>query len=243
MTFARKPIAAGAPSAQIKKALTRDDGSELTGEWDEAQLTAMNCCIFNALRGDQLISIDFTSSDVTLRQSAGLVDAAYKRIDNPLKIDGAEAVTAAKTFAKTRPPPVDPCSLLSRTEVEALIGPLAGDAASHGTDECTNPVAPLNGVPRAYDLNVKWDGGYAQWRSTAFIGDLAGSAMRIGDGKPAAESEKLIEALVSADTWSHAGVVYNDFVIVKKDVLLKLDMRLLDHAAARNLLAAAARKF
>lgn len=54
------------------------------------------------LRGDQLITIDFTASPATLRQAAMLVDSAYKRIAKPLKIDGGASVEAAKGEADSK---------------------------------------------------------------------------------------------------------------------------------------------
>jgi len=61
-------------------------GAELAGEWDEASHMAMTCCIFMAMRGDQLITIDFTATPATLRQAATLVDSAYKRMEQPLQV-------------------------------------------------------------------------------------------------------------------------------------------------------------
>jgi hypothetical protein len=242
MGFGKKLVGAGAPNAAIKKAFTLDDGTELAGEWDEAQLMAMTCCIFNALRGDQMISVDFTGSDATLRQAAGLVDAAFKRIDKPLKIDGGAGLDAARALINTRPKPVDVCTLLTRAEAEAIIGPLSGDPVSHGTDECTYPVPPINGVPRVYDLNVKWDGGYAKWRTLPHIVNMVGNAMAIKGDTQSPEPANAEEAPGPGDAWAHAGVVFNDFVIVKKDVEVRLDLRGLDRDAGRRLVAAAARK-
>ena len=109
----------------VKKNFKLDDGTEITGEWDEASLTPMNCCIFSGLRGDQLVTIDFTASPATLRQAATLVDSAYKRMVQPLKIDGGAGVEAAKALQNTRPKPVDVCSILTRAEVEAILGTLS----------------------------------------------------------------------------------------------------------------------
>ena len=60
----------------------------------------MNCCIFSGLRGDQLITIDFTASPATLRQAATLVDSAYKRMEQPLKIDGSAGVGGSQGTGK-----------------------------------------------------------------------------------------------------------------------------------------------
>ena len=40
---------------QKKGVLKLGDGSELTGEWDEAKV--VNCCTFIAMRGDQLVTV------------------------------------------------------------------------------------------------------------------------------------------------------------------------------------------
>jgi hypothetical protein len=82
----------------VKKNFTLDDGTELSGGWDEASLTPMNCCIFSGPRGDQLITIDFTASPATLHQTATLVDSADKRMEQPPKIDGSGGVAAAKAL-------------------------------------------------------------------------------------------------------------------------------------------------
>src|SRR5262249_55842682 len=121
----------------VHKNFQLDDGTELSGEWDEASLTPMNCCIFNALRGDQLLAIDFTGTRLSLRQVAPLLDAAFKRMDKPLHINGNAAVAAALALDKTRPKPVDVCTLLTRAEVEAIVGPLGADPAGKGHDSCT----------------------------------------------------------------------------------------------------------
>ncbi len=102
----------GALSDKARQAMVSEDGSTIGGEWDEAKLTPFNCCIFNALRADQMISIDFTGSVMTLKAAAALVDAALKRMDKPLSLDGGANVAAAKTFLKGRPKPISPCSVL-----------------------------------------------------------------------------------------------------------------------------------
>jgi hypothetical protein len=258
MTGFAKKLLSGAPTESAKKAFTMDDGTELAGEWDEAQLTAMNCCIFNALRGDQMISIDFTDTDAKLPQAASLVDAAYKRIDKPLKLDGAANVAAAQAFLKTRPKPIAPCSVLSQSEVEAIVGPLIAPPVPGGTTDCEYKVPPnKGGMPRSYELHYNWQGGYAAVRSDAHVVNLGAVAVRgeasevVGEknmegalGKePPKTDEWLLPAGAPGDPWERAGLLYNDFVALKKDVAVKIDHRNLDDDKVKALVAAAMRKF
>ena len=243
--FARK-LLGNAPTGSASKAFRLDDGTELSGEWDEANLTAMNCCIFNALRGDQMISIDFTASEATLPQAASLVDAAYKRIDKPLKLDGAANVAAAREFLKTRPKQIAACSVLSQSEVEAILGPLisapvASNDKNSSSSYCEYHVPPRQGaIPRAYELNIDWRGGYATVRSLAHTVRIGGMAM--GGGATKAD-DPLPAAGAPGDPWERAGLFYNDFVALKKDVEVKIDHRMLDDDKVKALVAAAMRKF
>jgi len=234
-----KKLMSGAPTEAARKAFMLDDGTELTGEWDEAQLTAMNCCIFNALRGDQMITIDFTGSEATLRQAAGLVDAAFKRIDKPLKIDGASNVAAAKAFAATRPKPRNPCDLLTRAEAEAVLGTLIADPKPSGLT-CSYQLTPQNNFPRNYELNITWRGGYAAFRSDSHVAGLMGKAM--GGGASSKSEDDSLPKAAADDPWERGGVQYNDFVALKKDVRIKIDQRMLDREKTKALVTAAMRK-
>ena len=240
MTGFAKKLLSGAPSESAKQAFKMDDGTELSGEWDEAQLTAMNCCIFNALRGDQMITIDFTASDATLPQAASLVDAAYKRIDKPLKLDGAANVAAASAFVKTRPKPIAPCSVLSQNEVEAIVGPLISAPVADGSRSCEYHVPPQGGMPRSYELKYTWQGGYADVRSTAHVTRIGGMAM---GGAATKADDAPLAAGAPGDPWERAGQLYNEFVAIKKDVEIKIDHRMLDDSKVKALVAAAMRKF
>jgi len=166
---------AGALNAKTKKAMVAEDGSEIAGEWDEAKLTPFNCCIFNALRADQMISIDFTASSATLKQAAGLVDAAFKRIGKPLSLDGGANVTAAKAFLKTRPAPRDPCSVLSQAEVEAILGKLIAPPKVDG-NSCTYEL-PSQGMRQIYDVRYRWRGGNYDFRTNLQAAKMGGAAL------------------------------------------------------------------
>ena len=174
--FARK-LMGNAPTASAKQAFKLDDGTELAGEWDEASLTAMNCCIFNALRADQMITIDFTDSQSSLRQAATLVDSAFKRIDKPLRLDGASNVAAAKAFLQTRPREVSACTMITQAEAEAILGPLAAPPKANSTRSCEYQLPPKDGMPRSAELDFNWRDGSAAFRSDAHIGGIAGMAM------------------------------------------------------------------
>jgi hypothetical protein len=240
MTGFGKKLLGNAPTENAKQAFKLDDGTELSGEWDEAQLTAMNCCIFNALRGDQMITVDFTASEATLPQAASLVDAAYKRIDKPLKMDGAANVAAAREFLKTRPKPIAACAVLSQSEAEAILGPLISAPVASTKTSCEYHVPPMGRIPRMYELNYTWQGGYASVRSMAHTVRIGGMAM----GGAATKADDALPATgAPGDPWERAGLFYNDFVALKKDVEVKLDHRGLDDDRVKALVAAAMRKF
>ena len=239
MTGFGKKLLSNAPTAEAKKAFKMDDGTEITGEWDEAQLTAMNCCIFNALRADQMITIDFTGTDVALPQAASLVDAAFKRIDKPLQLDGGANVAAATAFLATRPKRMDPCSVLSQKEVEAIVGSLSAAPSQEGAASCNYPIPPQAGMPRAYELHYMWQGGIADVRSNAHITKLGGMAM---GGASSKDEDPLPPKGAPGDPWERAGIQYNDFVALKKDVEIKIDHRGLDDGKVKALVAAAMRK-
>ncbi len=244
-----KKLLGSAPDAQLKQAFKLQDGTELTGEWDEATLMPMNCCDFLALRGDQMIDIDFTATDLTLPQAAGLVDAAFKRIDRPLKIDGGAHVEEAAALAGTRPRPVDPCSVLTRAEVEAILGPLLSDPKPNGTDECDYQV-PSQGPPAIYSLFYWWRGGYAEYRSKAHVAGIASDALtqRVKWKQNDTVYQQTIrvdmaQAVSDTGAWEWAGVIGFNFEAVKRDVLIEagIPMGTDQHKAAR-LASAALRK-
>ncbi len=175
--FVGNMVKSAAPvTNSAKKAMVSEDGSEITGEWDEAKLTPFNCCIFNALRADQLITIDFTGSGATLKQAAGLVDAAFRRIDKPLSLDGGANVAAARTFLSTRPARKDPCSVLTRAEAEAILGALATAPVAKG-DTCSYELPASKGVPQMYEVEYRWTGGNYEFRSQLQAAKMGGVAL------------------------------------------------------------------
>ena len=240
----------------VKKNFRLDDGTELTGEWDEASLMPMNCCIFSGLRGDQLITIDFTASPATLRQAATLVDSAYKRMEQPLKIDGSAGVAAAKALNATRPKPADACTLLTRAEVEAILGKLAADPIGRGPDCTYNLPTPPQSIPQSYEVQIRWGGGYYQWRSdryvnkigTAAVGQMAADVLKqMGHPLPEQQPKSHDETdsaggPAAADPAESVSDNGRYFVVVKRDVQVSVNDRFVDQAKAQALVAAIAAK-
>jgi hypothetical protein len=243
----------------VKKNFKLDDGTEIAGEWDEASLTPMNCCIFSGLRGDQLITIDFTASPATLRQAATLVDSAYKRMAQPLKIDGGAGVEAAEALQKTRPKPVDVCSILTRAEVEAILGTLSASPAPGGTSGCDYLVSGGEGNARPqYDVSIRWTGGYSQWRSNHHIGGIGMASMNqivtdVRGGNPLpgmSKGEVDSKAAAGKDEPAKGGDpaeaidtgYIGGFTMVKQDVMVTVNGRFVDRAREKALLAAIVQK-
>lgn len=189
----------GAVNEKTKKAMVSEDGSEISGEWDEAKLTAFNCCVFNALRADQMISIDFTGSSATLKQAAGLVDAAFKRIDKPLPLDGGANIQAAKAFLKTRPARRDPCSVLSQAEAEAILGKLIAPPIATN-DSCSYELpAQAQGLRQIYELRYRWQGGNYNFRTELHAANLGGTALGTMELKSTTQ-QQVADAPASAGT-------------------------------------------
>jgi hypothetical protein len=242
----------------VKKNFKLDDGTEMSGEWDEASLVAMTCCTFAALRGDQLITIDFTASPATLRQAATLVDAAYKRIDHPLKIDGTAGVTAAKALEKTRPKQVDACSMLTRSELEGIVGTLTANPSAEGDSVCNIRVLGQNNVPALYEIHVFWHGGYSQWRSDRHvagigIGALNQMAADVNNGHLVPGMPTAADADAKAAAAETKPAIGGDpaeaidetplgFTMVKRDVLVRVKGYFVDAAKVKALVAALAQK-
>jgi hypothetical protein len=194
----------GAVNDKTKKAMVSEDGSEIAGEWDEAKLTPFNCCIFNAVRADQMISIDFTGSSATLKAAAGLVDTAFKRLDKPLALDGGANVAAAKAFVKTRPAHQDPCSVLTQAEAEAILGKLIAPPAAQ-SDTCTYEL-PSQGIRQQYELEYRWRGGNYDFRQELQAARMGGVALGSTEFKVTTQQEVQDVPAAATGTDSKAAV-------------------------------------
>src|SRR3546814_17586745 len=90
-----------------------------------------------ALRGDSVVEIDFGGSTTTPEQAGALADAALRRLEAPLSIDGRDGLAAAEQRQALRPKAGDPCNLWSAADIEATVGVLQGtpEASGHRSEE------------------------------------------------------------------------------------------------------------
>jgi hypothetical protein len=228
--------AAMAEGAGMKGKLPLPDGATFEGDWDEAK--TVGCCLLYAMLGDQMVNLDFAATHLNMQQAATLVNASLKRLDKPLPINGGSGVEAALARAAKKPKPVPVCGLLTLDEAQAILGPQT--TAPTGSDTaCTYAFTRmgLDGQPRTYplELKVSWSGGYGTIREEA---QMAGQIMGTLMGS-APKGEKAAEAIPGP--WDEAAVTI-DFMAVKKDVLMRIDLRIAPRDIAAKLVAKAMEK-
>lgn len=129
-------VAAHTASAEAatKGMLKLQNGTELSGDWDEAKLNG--CCGFSALQGDSLVEIDFGGSMAGVEQAAALADKALARLAAPLPVSGRDGIAAAQKRIAARYASDDPCALWSGDDITRLLGTPNGAPERSGSD-CT----------------------------------------------------------------------------------------------------------
>jgi hypothetical protein len=137
-------------------------GIEIDGEWDEAR--RLGCCQIYALRGDRLINYDYRAWRDDTEHAVVILNKALTRLDSRLGIDGNAGIDAARAHAARRPKPVPVCGILSRAEVEAVLGPLLADpkpSEKDPTEACTYRFtqaaakgSPLGDAPKEFTSMV-----------------------------------------------------------------------------------------
>jgi hypothetical protein len=140
----------GAVGGLVSHALVTESGNAdtLEGDWDDVRWTFGQ---LNALKGDVLINLDVSGSTAGVVGAAALANIAIHGLDHPLNYDGAKAAARAPGPLVT---PKDPCTLVTREEAAAILGPLTG-APTSGRDGCSYPTAP-----KPVLLQVAWSGGF-----------------------------------------------------------------------------------
>ena len=128
----------------------------LDGEWDRVGAPFGRLI---ALKGTVSVQIDPLGSRIGTGGAARLAALALGRIDAPLEYSGARATLARR---ETPAPARNPCELVTREEVEALMGPLAGDPRpSADGSECDYPTPhDVFGSQLVRTLTVVWRDGF-----------------------------------------------------------------------------------
>lgn len=125
-----------AMQGELKKGKTvLATGDTVTGDWDEVAAEAMQCCMLAALRGDQMIQIDWTGTKLTTAGAAALLNKALNRLDHRLAIDGngGEEAGNQRYQTESKDSLVNVCSLVPQKDVEAIFGaPLTGPPEREG---------------------------------------------------------------------------------------------------------------
>ena len=224
-----------AQGANLKGKLPLPEFADIAGDWDEARI--IGCSNLTALLGDAMIDLNFAGTKLTMEQAAQLVNAALPRIGKPLPIKGNAGVAAALAQDAQRPKERQVCTLLTRAEVEALLGPLNGEPTGSDSD-CTWRYQRIGNDGKARDwpmeVKVRWHGGFADIRESV---QMAGKVMSslVGGAAPPPASAKI------NGPWDEAAAAV-DFMAVRKDVIVRIDLRIADQATAQRFAGALLQK-
>ena len=135
---------------------TRDMSADtLEGTWDQAVVTFGRLV---ALKDSTAVTVDPMGSRLGRGDQARIAALALSRARSPLEYNGARATRSRPAD----PAPRDPCSLVTRAEVEALMGPLRADPTiSKDGTECNFVLqGEMLGYPIENMLKVQWSLGY-----------------------------------------------------------------------------------
>ena len=211
----------GLVKKQSGKEVVLSKGTNLDGDWDDAELIA--CCRLMTVHGERGVTVDIGGSKATLAQAATLADTALKRFDKPLAIDGTAAAGAARALMARRPPLGAPCAMLTRAGVEAIVGPLSAEPIGR-RDACELHAAKGVFAWQVADAT----GGYAAMRKmTAAQGGDAGAISRLaGGGDMNEQSRGVLQNLAGGlglkpldnPAWEQGVVSVRGLYVVKKDV-------------------------
>jgi hypothetical protein len=183
--------------------------------WDEVGMAFGQLV---ALKGNVSVQVDPLGSRLDLGQIAEVVRTALGRLDAPLRYNGG---AATKKRGPGQERSGDPCSLVTREEVEAAMGPLRADPYA---DEkgCVFPVDQVFfDTPVDRELEVQWNDGFHTFGQEIQAMGMAGSAMAAfvgGDDMP-----ELGEVGGAGEPWDERVTLLGGMItVVKKDVLLKI---------------------
>lgn len=205
---------------QIEEALVGTDVGldTLEANWDRVG-RAFGQLI--ALKGPASVQIDPLGSRLDLGAQVRILSLALGRLDQPLPYNGS---AAARKHVSAAVEPRDPCSLVTRAEAEALMGPMRGDPhVAEDGDACLFPLAAeFLGEPVERSLEVQWaDGFYALGQERQAMGMAAGLMPQVaGDEDVPSIGENTAG---EAEPWDERITLLGGVItVIKRDVLLKI---------------------
>jgi len=248
---------------QIASPVFGNDSAQLAslhGHWDELHLIPGHLMV---RKGDAMVDVGYQGSGTGIGGAAKLAEEALGRVGAPLSYDGA---AAARSAPGPLVPQRDPCTLVSRPEVEAIIGRLARDPqASPDSSVCTFTLAARRGPGgQTVLLTVQWRDGFAGLEGARYTASLV--QRQVGGPLPGAAGDsqfgKFMQQVQGAmraqgvgtqmgdgglktDTavagpWDEAALLSGlEFSAVKHDVMLTVDLRTISYDQAKALIAKA----
>lgn len=212
----------------------------LEGDWDRVGAAFGQ---FIILKGPTSIQVDPLGSRIGLGGSARLAAIAIPRLAAPLDYSGARATLDRKGDESVLR---DPCDLVTRSEVEALMGPLKEDPTSSADgSECSFATRQdFLGSPVTRTLSVTWeDGFYALGQERAGIeGASSVMAAQIDPDLPTLSQQ----AVGESEPWDERITLLGGVItVVSGDVMLQIagdGVGGFDEAKALALLRLAARR-
>jgi len=248
---------------QIASPVFGNDSAQLAalhGHWDELHLIPGHLI---ARKGDAMVDVGYQGSRAGLGGAARLADEALGRVGSPLAYDGA---AAARTAPGPLVTPRDPCTLVPRSDAEAIIGRLArAPESSSDMESCTFTLAARRGLGgQEVRLGVQWRDGFAALEDARYTAGLveqhvggvpSGAAGDTQFGKFMQQMQGAMRAQgvgtqmgaggLTTDTtvagpWDDAALLSGlEFSAVKSDAMFSLDLRTIPYDQARALIAKA----
>jgi hypothetical protein len=159
------------------KTLMLPNGVAVPGESDEARLVGDG--ELDALRGEQLVAIDFVASAATIEQIAKLADTAILDLDKPMAVNDGAAITEARARTGDLPKQRLACDLVTADDVKAITGKGPPQPPTGDGESCTLDWTDANGLENETTLQVQWRDGFRKFGSEQAETSVAGA--NLGD--------------------------------------------------------------
>lgn len=205
--------------------------AEVDGPWDRA--TWIPGGVLFASQGGNTAQVDVSGASGKEDDAIALAKMIMPRFDHRLSYDGAEAVALAP---KPRPHPANACDFISRTDVEAAIGPLAHAPSSDSPEaSCTWKVTTAAGE-RDYAVEFVWQGGQKKYtplkHQTATVADV------IASSSAPIDTMKLPPEMLTGPCDYASLLNGTQLVAVRHDVFVGINLESADYERAKALLIA-----